>query len=152
MKNRFLDYYINETTKDSVLAKYVIKLGAQHTMRGVTPLGIEDVGELVHQLAIEHHKTDLNIYFLFRYYLDEEEELGFFDNSEGNSKWLTERKPLMLQGLPDEWVLIDLQALGEMIDATNIFVYEPIAEIIKRHDYVIMPPASDNVSENRKKE
>lgn len=152
MKNRFLDYYINETTKDSVLAKYVIKLGAQHTMRGVTPLGIEDVGELVHQLAIEHHKTDLNIYFLFRYYLDEEEELGYFDNSEGNSKWLTERKPLMLQGLPDEWVLIDLQALGEMIDATNIFVYEPIAEIIKRHDYVIMPPASDNVSENRKKE
>ena len=84
--------------------------------------------------------------------IDEEEDLGYFDNSEGNSNWLKERKPLILQGQPDSWTIIDLKKLKNMVDSSKLFAYQPINEIMNRHDYVIIPPASRDVIENRKSE
>jgi hypothetical protein len=152
MKDRFITFHDSIVTIDTFNAKYIIKLGALHTMRGSTPLGIKDIGDVVHQTAVKNNQKDLNIYFMFRYYLDDEEELGYFDNSEGNSSWLKERKPLMLQGEPDSWTIIDLAKLKNMVKSENIFVYEPINEIMNRHDYLILPPASRDVIENRKTE
>lgn len=152
MKNRFINFYDSIATKVSINSKFIIKLGALHIMRGTTPLGIEDIGEIVHQTALKNGQKDLNIYFMFRYYLDEEEELGYFDNSEGNSNWLKERKPLMLQGQPDSWTIIDLKKLKNMVDSSKLFVYQPINDIMNWHDYVIIPPASGDVIENRKSE
>ena len=152
MRNRFMAFYDSITTNDSFNTKYIIKLGALHTMRGATPLGIEDIGETVHQTALRNGQKDLNIYFIFRYYIDEEEELGYFDNSEGNSTWLKERKPLMLQGEPDRWTIIDLRKLKNMVESQKLFVYQPITDIMNCRDYLIIPPASRDVIENRKKE
>ena len=152
MRNRFMAFYDSIATTDSFNAKYIIKLGALHTMRGTTPLGIEDIGEIVHQTALRNGQKDLNIYFMFRYYLDEDEELGYFDNSEGNSTWLKERKPLMLQGKPDSWTIVDLRKLKNMVESNNLFAYQTINDIMNRHDYLIIPPASRDVTENRKKE
>jgi len=152
MRNRFMAFYDSIATTNSFNARYIIKLGALHTMRGTTPLGIEDIGEIVRQTALRNGQKDLNIHFMFRYYLDEEEELGYFDNSEVNSTWLKERKPLMLQGEPDRWTIVDLRKLKNMVEANKLFVYQPINDIMNRHDYVIIPPASRDVIENRKKE
>lgn len=149
MKNRFEECYAAATSGDSSNTKFLIKMGAMHTMRGQTPLGINDIGEIVHQTAVGRGQKDLNIYFMFRYYLDDEEELGYFDNAEGNSSWLKERKPLMLQGDPDNWTIIDLKKLNEMTTRDKLVVYQPIVDIMHRHDYVIIPPASRDVIENR---
>lgn len=146
MKKRFNSFY--DSTRNNSKSKYLIKLGALHTMRGTTPLGIDDIGETVHQTALKNEQKDLNIYFVFRYYLDDEEELGYFDNSEGNSTWLKERKALMLQGEPDRWTIIDLRKLKNSVESNNLFVYQPIHDIMNRHDYVIIPPASRDVIEN----
>jgi hypothetical protein len=124
MKDRFITFHDSIVTIDTFNAKYIIKLGALHTMRGSTPLGIKDIGDVVHQTAVKNNQKDLNIYFMFRYYLDDEAELGYFDNSEGNSSWLKERKPLMLQGEPDSWTIIDLAKLKNMVKSENIFVYD----------------------------
>ncbi|MEZ4987767.1 MAG: hypothetical protein R2795_22520 [Saprospiraceae bacterium] len=150
MKNRFITFY--DSTSTSSNSKYIIKLGARHTMRGTTPLGIEDIGEMVHQTALKNGQKDLNICFMFRYYLDEEEELGYFDNSEGNSAWLNERKPLMLQGEPDRWTIIDLRKLKNAVESNELFVFQPINDMMNRHDYLIIPPASRDVIENMKTE
>lgn len=152
MKNRFMTFHDSIANIESTNSKFIIKLGALHIMRGTTPLGIKDIGEIVHQTAIQNGQKDLNIYFMFRYYLDEEENLGYFDNSEGNSNWLKERKPLMLQGQPDSWTIIDLKKLKNMVNSSKLFVYQPINDMMNRHDYVIIPPASRDVIENRKSE
>lgn len=149
MENRFTTFHDSISTQDSTNSKFIIKLGALHAMRGTTPLGIEDVGEVVHQTAIKNGQNDLNIFFMFRYYLDKEEDLGYFDNSEGSSTWLQERKPLMLQGRPDSWTIIDLKKLRNMLDSSNLFVFQTIYDIMNRHDYIIIPPASQDVTENR---
>lgn len=152
MRNRFMTFYDSTKINDSINAKYLIRLGALHTMRGTTPLGIKDIGDIVHQTALKNGQKDLNIYFMFRFYLDEEEEFGYFDNAEGNSTWLKERKPLMLQGEPEKWTVVDLNKLKNMVESNKLFVFQPINDIMNRHDYLIIPPASRDVTENRKKE
>ncbi|MCB9309761.1 MAG: hypothetical protein H6567_06885 [Lewinellaceae bacterium] len=149
MTSRFQDYLDGKMEEDLAIPKFIIKLGALHTVRGVTPLGIKDVGEVVHQAANLNRTNDVNVYFMFRYYQDDGEELGYFDNAEGNSKWLNELKPLMLQGKPDKWILINLKALGMFIKSNNLFVFHPIADMIQGHDFIIIPPASKDVTENK---
>lgn len=125
--------------------KILIKMGALHTMRGKTPLGIFDIGDLVSKQAKLEGSKDLNLLFMFRYYKDAEEELGYFDNAEGESDWLVQRKAFMLQGQVEQWTLIDLRGLEKALKNNKVFVYPPLASIIEGHDYVIIPPAASDV-------
>lgn len=152
MNRQFTEFYEEiEKTNDSQ-PKILIKMGAMHTMRGKTPLGIYDIGETVSNLALQNKSKDLNLFFMFRYFMDEEEPLGYFDNSEGNSKWLMERKPFMEQGEVEKWTIIDLKKLNEFIKMNSIYVYEPLMKIISQYDHVIIPPASKDIEINYKKE
>ncbi len=148
MKSRFKEVYAKASRKE-INPKMLIKLGGLHIMRGNTPLGIEDIGEQAHQMADKNSGQDLNIYFMFRYYLDKEEELGYFDNAVGNSNWLNERKPILLQGKVDEWALIDLKSLkAAMEEEGYVYLYPPIKKLISRHDYILIPPATEDVRPN----
>jgi len=151
MNDQFNKFYENIEDTAEGKPKILIKMGAMHTMCGKTPLGIYDIGEHVSNLALQNGSKDLNLFFIFRYYIDEEEPLGYFDNSEGNSKWLTERKAFMEQGDVEEWSIIDLKKLNKIIKSKNVFVYEPLRKIISHHDFVIIPPASKDVELNYKK-
>ena len=148
MKQQF-DHYLTRLQNDGLEnPKMLIKLGAMHTMRRETPLGIKDIGAHVHELANENNVKDLNLAFMFRYYLDEDESLGYFDNSEGNSTWLNERKAFMLQGRVEEWRIIALKKLQEYLNQNSIYVHSPLQKMMDRHDYIIIPPATKGVQRN----
>ncbi|GEM_PF-2188452 len=146
MKSRFSEVY--ESAEEEDTPKLLIKMGNLHTMRGLTPLGIYDIGNMVHELAQLNRSQDLNLSFMFRYYTDEEEELGYFDNSEGNSRWLNERRAFMEQGKVSEWTVIDLKAIRSSLTEQKLYVYKPLKEMIYRHDYIIIPPASSDITKN----
>lgn len=146
MSDRFYQYYkvAQSKYKDP---RFLIKLGAYHTMRGFTPLGIYDIGDVAHKIAKNKGQKDLNIYFMFRYYLDNEEPLGYFDNAEGSSKWLEERKPIMLQGDVEEWTLIDLKRLEEHMISSKLNASKFLLDLFNHHDIIIIPPATRDVTE-----
>lgn len=145
MKRQFQKFHNQISSEGYEVPKMLVKMGAMHTMRGKTPLGILDIGDLVSKQAAIEGSQDLNLVFMLRYFKDAEEELGYFDNTEGGSNWLKERKPFMLQGKVDQWTLIDLRALEESLIKDNVFIYPPLASIIRGHDYVIIPPAASDV-------
>ena len=148
MKRRFIETY-QSLSKDGRKPKMLIKLGGLHVMKGKTPLGITDIGETANQLAKKNSSQDLNLYFMFRYYLDKKEKLGYFDNADGNSKWLKERHPIILQGKVDEWAIIDLKSLKiAMEEGEVIYIFPPIQKLIDRHDYILIPPATKDVQPN----
>ena len=141
MRSKLKEFYIPNS-------KVLIKMGAFHTLRGLSPLGIEDIGQQVSDLAKATKAKDLNLYFMFRYYVDEEEPNGYFDNSEGGSVWLKERNPFFQQGHVSEWTIIDLRALKKWTEEEGIFVYNALLEIMNQRDFVILPPATRDVELN----
>ena len=147
MKEHFLSYF-HSVSQNKESPKILIKLGAMHTMRGKTPLQIEDIGEVIATLAEEQAVKDINLFFMFRYYIDTEEELGYFDNAEGNSKWLQDRRPFMLQGKVNQWTLLDLKALHDFTKEEEIYVNPVLQSFIDRHDYIILPPATQDIQKN----
>ena len=148
MQKQFQRFYAEAVEKDSPAPKILIKMGALHTMRGKNPLGILDIGEHVSTLANKNQSKDLNLLFMFRYYLDSEESLGYFDNADNNSQWVKERQAFSLQGKVEEWTLIDLKAVKNYVREKNLFVYPPLIQILSQNDYVIIPPATRDIVPN----
>lgn len=148
MKKQFQLFYDSISVEQKSPPKILIKMGAMHTMRGKTPLGIYDIGEFTSSLASGNQQKDLNLFFMFRYYIDKEEPLGYFDNSDNNSKWVIERQPFTQQGKINQWTLIDLKSLQKFTQTNSVWVYPPLLELMKRHDYIIIPPASKDIEPN----
>lgn len=151
MRDRFLSYYEEEQAMGRPAPKVLIKLGALHTQRGTNVLGINDIGDQVQQIAKTRGSRDLNLYFMFRYFADEEEPLGYFDNSDNNSNWVLERKPFTSQGKLLEWTLIDLKALNAFIIQNELYVSPPLKVILKTRDYVLLPPVAHDALPNFRK-
>lgn len=144
MKESFSSKYKEFAQTDS-LPKILIKMGASHTQRGLTSNKVYDIGNLVSELADFNGTNDINIAFMFRYYEDEEEPTGYFDNAEGNSKWLNARKPLMLQGKVNEWTVIDLRSLKRAVINNRMKCSPTIYNMLFEVDLIIIPPKSRDV-------
>ncbi|UTW61252.1 hypothetical protein KFE98_14680 [bacterium SCSIO 12741] len=149
MKKEFTRNYQSLSRMDDQ-PRILIKMGASHTQRGITSNAVYDIGNLVSELADMNGTQDLNIGFMFRYIEDEEEQQGYFDNSEGGSKWLRERAPLMQQGKKDKWVVIDLRKLKEPMINRELWVYPAIKNMIYDLDLIIIPPMDREITLNYK--
>ena len=144
MKETFSSKYKEFEQSDS-LPKILIKMGGSHTQRGLTSNKVYDIGNLISELADFNGANDLNIAFMFRYYEDEEEPNGYFDNAEGNSKWLNARKPLMLQGKVNEWTVIDLRSLKRAVINNRMKCSSAIYDLLFDVDLIIIPPKSKDI-------
>jgi hypothetical protein len=151
MKRLFATNYKLFSEKNA-LPKILIKMGAYHTMRGITYNAVYDIGNLVSELSDFNGTKDVNIGFLFRYYEDDKEPEGYFDNSIGESNWLKQRQPLLLQGQKDNWVVIDLKNMKDDIINKKIWCYPDIQNMMYDVDLVIIPPMAKDISINYKKE
>lgn len=134
------------------LPKILIKMGAYHTMRGITYNAVYDIGNLVSELSDFNGTNDLNIGFLYRYYIDEEEPEGYFDNSVGESNWLNQHRSILEQGQKENWVVIDLRSMKDDIINREIWCHPAIREMMYDKDLIIIPPMAKDISINYKME
>ncbi|HPK10616.1 MAG TPA: hypothetical protein PK246_09810 [Saprospiraceae bacterium] len=132
--------------------KILIKMGSFHTERGLSSNSVYDIGTLVSELADFNRTQDLNIGFMFRFFKDEEEPSGYFDNSIGTSDWLLQRRALMLQGKIDQWVVIDLRKLREPCLNKQLWCYPAIRELMFKMDLIVIPPMDREIEINYKTE
>jgi hypothetical protein len=151
MKQHFSNKY-KLFSEQEPLPKILIKMGSYHTMRGITYNAVYDIGSLVNSLSDFNGTNDLNIGFLNRFYEDDEEPEGYFDNSVGDSDWLKQHRPLILQGQKENWVVIDLKSMKEDIINRKIWAYPSIRNMIYDKDLIIIPPMERDVSLNYKVE
>jgi len=147
MKRLFATQY-KEAAKEGSLPKMLIKMGGWHTMRGITYNAVYDIGNQVHELASFNGTKDLNIAFMHRYVMDDEEPEGYYDNSVGDSGWLTEHRPLLEQGQKDKWVAIDLRSMKEDIINRDIWAYPAIKNKMYDVDLILIPPMANEMTPN----
>lgn len=147
MKRLFVENY-RRFAQQEALPKILIKMGGAHTIRGITYNSVYDIGNLVHELATFNQTNDLNIGFLFRFIEDAEEPAGYFDNADGNSNWIRQRRPLLLQGQKENWVVIDLRAMKKDMVNRKVWFHRAIRSMIYDQDLIVIPPMDREVQLN----
>lgn len=121
------------------LPKVIAKMGSYHTGRVKSPLGYEDVGHLLAQLAAQYEVNSLHIRYMRRFWQGKDRI---------DSKDYADSRLFMTVGRQDEWAVIDLRPLREKIrkgelTATNWQLFE-----IFNYDLMLMAPADEWVTDN----
>lgn len=146
MKDRMTDMLKANTDSTGLPPKTFIKMGGYHTMRGLTYNKEYEIGSYVHALSEYHDLSDLNIGFMFRYFEDEEEEMGYSDNAVGESQWLTEHRPLIQMGAIDQWAIIDMRQVRKDVINRDIWVYPGVRKRMFEVDLLMIIPKTYDVT------
>ncbi len=129
------------TSKDKILAK----MGAYHLSKGFSLWGAYEVGNTFNEMANYHGNTALNILFLRRYYINENQEIKDLLESKDP---VTERyHELRKYGKRDEWVVIDLRSeLKKYISSSPEYSFNKyVEEYMKTYDLIVIPKLETKV-------
>ena len=116
--------------------KLLLKMGAAHTGRGLSPLSLFEIGNTLSELAEYHGNTSLHIDFGARFSLTNGRESDALENKED---WSYRLQPLLQMGRKEQWTIIDLRPLREAVFYQNKYkVNDTVREMIKNHDLYII--------------
>lgn len=146
MKARITEVLKTKSDSTGLPPKCFIKMGGYHTMRGLTYNQEYEIGSYIHALSKYHGVRDLNIGFMFRYFEDEEEELGYSDNAVGESQWLTEHRPLIQMGAMEEWAIIDMRQVRKDVVNRDLWVYPAVRKRMFEVDLLVIIPKTNDVT------
>lgn len=111
MKNTFMRYYNEAMFRDGSLPKVMFKFGSNHAMRGLTPVHVYDLGNMISELAESKGNESLHIKFTalkgttYNMLMGPQE----FDSTEDYDSRVMEAIGEKANG--KEWIMIDLRPL-----------------------------------------
>lgn len=114
------------------LPKVFIKLGHGHVTIGKSPLGVEDVGMMAHQLAIKNGTKCLHIAQRQRYVKG---KLGL---RQDYMKYSKDIAPILKLARKKEWVVIDLGEFKK--NKSDIILTKGVQKEIERYDILLLTP------------
>lgn len=127
--------------------KLLIKTGAYHVSRGLSPMAVYDVGNTLSEIAEFNGNSSLNITFTNRFYF---EDGVLQDASLSKKKWEMRTKDLAQMGRKEEWVVIDLRPL---IKGHHYYPikYKPnkyVINLAERFDLLVIPATEGQPTPN----
>ena len=138
IKENFNRNYVDARAEDPDL-KVFVKMGSFHAGRQQSPLGLNDIGNHIHQLADTLSQQSVHIRYLNRYYKG--------DDMYGKKGWEGSAK-LISVGRQDEWALIDLRPLRDRISESILQGSDNELREIINYDFIIIPPEDDVVKKH----
>lgn len=114
MKNSFVRYYHEAMFRDGDLPKVFFKFGSNHATRGLTPVHIYDLGNLVSELAESRGNQSLHILFNALKGTSSNMLTGnrVFDHTDQVDKRILEAVGARTD--KEDWILIDLRPLRSL--------------------------------------
>lgn len=146
MRQNFIEQISPRFEANSDL-KFIMKLGAFHTPRGIADLGLYDIGDLVAETAKQFHKRAIHIRCRSRYSLEENEIYDSCSEEANADDNLFEKL-----GKKDRWVIIDLRPLKASylrneISIPETLVNSDIKSTIENNDILIITPLDRSLIE-----
>lgn len=127
--------------------KMLLKMGAVHTGRGLSPLSLYEIGNTLSEIAALNGNRSLHIEFGARFYInDKGKEVDALSNPAG----FTQRyKALLQMSKKDKWTVIDLRPMRSTVFyARKYNLDELILNIFKAQDLYIIPPTEPDPKPN----
>jgi hypothetical protein len=140
MKANFLANY-NTETNNKQFPKVLVKLGHGHVTIGKSPLGVEDVGMMLHQLALKNNTKILHIAQRQRYVK------GPLGLKQDYIKYSRDIAPVLKLARKKEWVIIDLQEFRR--NHPDIQLDKGMKKEISQFDILLLTPVDRRVRKNR---
>ncbi|MBI1768336.1 MAG: hypothetical protein HYR67_08170 [Bacteroidetes bacterium] len=141
MKTNFMNKYKNAQSNGQRFPKVLVKMGHGHVTIGNSPLGVEDVGRMVRELAFANGTTSLHIAQRQRFW---KTKVGLTVDFLKQSR---EISPVLELAKRDRWVIIDMQKFREA--KKELIISKPMAQEIARYDILLLTPLDKRVKKNR---
>lgn len=142
LKKNFGDYYYRQSNTLKPF-KAFIKYGNVHTVRGESYLGHADIGNLVSELAALNGNRSLHIQNMRRFrYNATGEIMDFLD------KGYEVYPHIIMMTDKDNWVLIDLQPLKELLRTGKLKAAKDERLLILQNDWVLLAPVDGSYKES----
>lgn len=146
MRRNFIEQISPRFEANSDL-KFIMKLGAYHTPRGIADLGLYDMGDLVAETAKQFHKRAIHIRCRSRYSIEENEIYDSCSEEKNADDKLFEKL-----GKKDKWVIIDLRPLRAAylrneISIPETLVNSDIKSTLENNDILIITPLDRSLIE-----
>ena len=145
MRENFVKRYKAAQAKGDSLPKVFVKIGGYHAAKGVSPLQIYELGNMLHELAAFNGSQSVHILCHNRYYLDEGEVK---DNAQGKAEWTKLMYPFISQGKTDQWTLIDLRPMARLVANRRQSAPKVLAYKLGHYDFILIPPIDGTTSLN----
>lgn len=131
MKSNFDRYYDEQKQGDNkTLPKVFAKLGSVHLSHGISPFGVNDMGEYLSMKAKKNNTGFLSIRHLRKYRNGR--------NLSGKSGW-EGHELLMSLGKKDSWTIIDLRSIKKRLENKELKAGEILSFQINNYDLILIP-------------
>jgi len=136
MKKQFMEYY-NQAKLNTALPKAVLKFGANHLYRGISPVNQYDLGNMTYELAEMNGSQAVNFYLnaVKGQSRDFYGAANSFDHSEDLNPIIKE--VLENEIKDDSWVVIDMRPLRTKLKRDDL---NKIKELVFCYDFWIYIP------------
>lgn len=139
MKTNFNTYYTNYVNTKKVEPKAFFKFGSNHISKGLSPLGILDLGDFIDQLSQIKNQESIHIQLCYRFELDKNVMTDRLTSGD---------YPIELLELyqENEWVILDLRPLQaklyneQLKKVPKIELSKEMIDCIKQYDILILSP------------
>jgi len=133
-----LRIHFEENKFDVTKDKLLVKMGGYHLSKGLSPLGVFDVGNALNEIAEYNGNTALNIIFSTRYYVEDGE---LKDVMKSDKIYHQRLRDLNQMGKSDEWVLIDMRSIikGNYFHPVIYNFDKYTKDVVMRYDMLVIP-------------
>lgn len=127
--------------------KLLIKMGGYHLSKGFSPLALFEVGNTLNEIAEYNGNTALNIGFMNRYEMENNEIVDALDS---DNPFIQKRSHFLSLGDKKEWIIVDLRPIraGYYYYPQKYLLNEAEEKIIQRYDLLILTPLEEKGSPN----
>jgi hypothetical protein len=130
------DRYYQTALEENPDPKVLIKMGSYHAGRQKSPLGLYDIGNHIHRLADSTGRKSVHLRYLNRFYKGKD--------MLGKEGWKNSTH-FMSVGRRNEWALVDLRPLRQMISKDFLQGSDYEEREIRNYDFIVIPPADKRV-------
>ncbi len=139
MKTNYNSYYTNYLNTKKVEPKAFFKFGSNHISKGLSPLGILDLGDFINQLSQMKNQESIHMQLCYRFELDKNVMTDRLTSGDYPIELLELYKE-------NEWVILDLRPFqaklyNEQLKKTpKIELSKEMIDCIKQFDVLILSP------------
>ncbi|NNF35073.1 MAG: hypothetical protein HKN68_13245 [Saprospiraceae bacterium] len=146
MKKHFNRYY--SQVKDDPNAKVLGKMGANHFYKGRSPLNILDIGNHIHEIALQDGKSSFHMFVLPKrgtsnswnpFTQDEADKTKPFDTMEDGGK--VDLSPLIKGTSDDHYSIVDMRPIRKMLFDRKLKIKDQgLERLIWSYDAILVMP------------
>ncbi len=139
MKTNYNSYYTNYLNTKKIEPKAFFKFGSNHISKGLSPLGILDLGDFINQLSQMKNQESIHIQLCYRFELDKNVMTDRLTSGDYPIELLELYKE-------NEWVVLDLRPFQaklyneQLKKVPKIELSKEMIDCIKQFDVLILSP------------